>query len=199
MIGSYWVLDWLLSEAQVSTKDIQRHGHAKPQEDQEQEGEERNRSCGSLNGHEQVEEEHHGEHDAWEHKRRSQGHQFVVRATERGVDPSGHVATEHGTEHPAVHHRRQEPASVGRGQESKRSKHQNGKRHNEQLRTRSAEDGQQRGLSGRTEHITVHQLPSGLILHIFLLLQSVVSHKVLVNSSHHDECDHGREEQPHEH
>ena len=93
------------------------------------------------------------------------------------------------------HHGGHETSAVGGRQEAEQREHQRDGRHGDDLHAAADQHREHERMRRRTEDVTVHELPAGLLLRLLLRLHLVVAAEVGAQRAHHDHGHHGREEE----
>mmetsp|Transcript_33193 Transcript_33193/g.81496 ORF Transcript_33193/g.81496 Transcript_33193/m.81496 type:complete len:465 (-) Transcript_33193:489-1883(-) len=192
----------LALEPEVRSEEDERERDAKPEEHQHNERAE-GHGCGALLApRHDVHQEKHGEAHAREDDGRQERGLKVVGLLHELAEARPHVPRGNAHEHVEEEHRREQRTAVRRREEAKRSERQSQVSHDEKLHACAGVDGEEGGVGGGAEDVSVHELPACLLAHVAVHLGAVllsqhhlvVAGEVLAEDTGHDEADDSREE-----
>mmetsp|Transcript_56199 Transcript_56199/g.133436 ORF Transcript_56199/g.133436 Transcript_56199/m.133436 type:complete len:338 (-) Transcript_56199:1076-2089(-) len=164
LVGADGELDGLLAEPEVGACHHQRRRDAQPHAEEGEEGAEGHGARRLLPPDEQVQHEEDRECEPREEHGGPEGVALPARPLEHAEHPRGGVPPHHAHKHEQEQHRLHERAAVGGREEPKARKQHQERQRDRQLDAGTDEDREPPGEGGRAEHVTVHQLPAGLLL-----------------------------------
>mmetsp|Transcript_25471 Transcript_25471/g.38140 ORF Transcript_25471/g.38140 Transcript_25471/m.38140 type:complete len:260 (+) Transcript_25471:560-1339(+) len=199
LIGFGGNLDPFRAEAKVAADKDERCGNARPQEKDGYDGENRYGSGSSDQGEEDVEDQEYGHESAWQGDCRGNGVALpcfgVAKLVEACRDVSCYAAAENVEENDGserstfVHGVDDFEDSADEGEDEGGS----------YLRSRARGDAEKQGRGGRrAEDVSVHELPAGLLLRVFEVVELVVESDVVAQGADHDGGS-GSSEEEHDH
>mmetsp|Transcript_35291 Transcript_35291/g.82630 ORF Transcript_35291/g.82630 Transcript_35291/m.82630 type:complete len:624 (-) Transcript_35291:173-2044(-) len=199
LVGPDRVLDGLLAETKVCTRQHEGRGDAQPHAEEGKEGAKRDRPRRLLPPDQEVEDEEDAEDAARVQHRSPQAVALPPVALEHAEKPCRGVPPKHPHEDKEEERRLHERAPVGGGEEPEaREEHQDEGGHGE-LDARAGQHRQPTGHHGRPENVSVHQLPPGLLLSLLEEVLLLVPLEVAAEGADHDHGNEaGEEEDDHE-